>query len=124
MRVGGAGRYTRSFCKDGRHSGHKNVAVIEGWPPNRGFLCTILNGDAVGTKTSGRYREGGRLSGVAVKRGSTVARLLSKCTVMESLYPHVYMWLWTHLISLGAYTQTIEEKVPCFNGYSYVVFVV
>ena len=47
------------------------MAVIERWPPNRGFLSTILNGDAVGTKARGR-REGGRLSGVAVKRGSTV----------------------------------------------------
>ena len=32
MRVGVAGRYTRSFCIDRRHSGRKNVAVIEGWP--------------------------------------------------------------------------------------------
>ena len=39
------------------------MVVIERWPPNRGFLSTILNGDAVGTKPSGRYREGGRLSG-------------------------------------------------------------
>ena len=29
-------------------------------------------GDAFGTKVSGRYRESGRLSGVVVKRGSTV----------------------------------------------------
>ena len=48
------------------------MAVIERWPPNKGFLSTILNGDAVGIKASGRYREGGRLSGVAVKRGFTV----------------------------------------------------
>ena len=48
------------------------MAVIERWPLNRGFLSTTLNGDAVGTKASGRYREGGRLSGVAVKKGSTV----------------------------------------------------
>ena len=32
----------------------------------------LLNGDAVGTKVSGRHRQGGRLSGVVVKRGSTV----------------------------------------------------
>ena len=60
----------------GRHLGYKNVAVIEGWPQNRGFLSTILNGNAVGTKVSGRYGEGGRLSGVAVKRGSTGSTLL------------------------------------------------
>ena len=45
---------------------------VEGWPPTRGFLSTILYGDAIGTKVSGRYRQGGRPSGVAVKRGSTV----------------------------------------------------
>ena len=48
------------------------MAVIERWPLNRGFLSTILKGDAVGTNASGHYRESGRLSGVAVKRGSTV----------------------------------------------------
>ena len=37
-----------------------------------GTLSTILYGDAIGTKVSGRYRQGGRPSGVAVKRGSTV----------------------------------------------------
>ena len=54
------------FCEvDGHHSGHKNVAIIEGvavverWPQNRGLLSTFLNGD-------GHYREGGHLSGVAV----------------------------------------------------------
>ena len=40
--------------------------------PTRGFLSTILYGDAIRTKVSGRYRQGGRSSGVAVKRGSTV----------------------------------------------------
>ena len=48
--------------------------LCRGWPDSRkrGFLSTILNGDAVGTKVNGRYRQGGRLSGVAVKRSSTV----------------------------------------------------
>ena len=45
------------------------MAVVERWPPNRGFLST---GNAVETKVSGNYRESGRLSGVAVKRGSSV----------------------------------------------------
>ena len=44
---------------------------VEGWPPTRDFLSTILYGDAIRTKVSGRYRQGGRSSGVAVKRGST-----------------------------------------------------
>ena len=34
--------------------------VVEGWPQIRGFLSIILYGDAVGTKVSGRYRQGGR----------------------------------------------------------------
>ena len=29
------------------------------WPRNRGFLSTILNGDAVGTKVSVRHRQSG-----------------------------------------------------------------
>ena len=37
-----------------------------------GFLGTILNSDAVGTKVSVRHRQGGRSSEVVVKRGSTV----------------------------------------------------
>ena len=41
---------------------------VERWPRNRGFLSTILNGDAVGTKVSVRHRQGGRSSGVVVKR--------------------------------------------------------
>ena len=49
---------------------------VEGWPPTRGFLRTLLYGDAIGTKVSGRYRQGGRPSGVAVKRGSTVDHYL------------------------------------------------
>ena len=55
----------------GRHQGtYRILAFIEGWPYHRGFvLSTILNGDATGTKVSGRYREGGRSSGVASLRG-------------------------------------------------------
>ena len=43
---------------------------LKGWPQISGFLSTILYGDAVGTKVSGRYRQGVRSSRVAVKRGS------------------------------------------------------
>ena len=54
----------------------QNVSGVEGWPQIRGFFNTILNGDAVGTKVSVRYREGGRSSEVVVKRGSTVSELI------------------------------------------------
>ena len=40
---------------------------VEGWPRNRGFLCTILKGVAIRTRVSVRFRESGRLSGVVVK---------------------------------------------------------
>ena len=47
--------------------------LIEGWPYLRGFiLSNILNSDAIRTKVSGHYREGGHSSGVVIKRGSTV----------------------------------------------------
>ena len=38
----------------------------------QGVFMYYSNRDAIGTKVSGRNRQGGRLSGVAVKRGSTV----------------------------------------------------
>ena len=73
-KVGGAGRSARSIRIGEHHLGPQYVAVVRsrGWPPTRDFLSTILYGDAIGTKVSGRYRQGGRPSGVAVKRGSTV----------------------------------------------------
>ena len=37
----------------------------------------ILNGDVIRTKVSGHYREGGRSSGVAIKRGSTVVVIIT-----------------------------------------------
>ena len=39
----------------------------------QGFLMYYSKGDAIGTKVSVRYRRSGRLSGVVVKRGSTVS---------------------------------------------------
>ena len=66
--MGGAGRSTRSFCIVGIIWGKKMWPLygVERWPPNRGFLCTILNSNAVGTKVSGRLRQGGRPSGVVI----------------------------------------------------------
>ena len=45
----------------------------------QGFLMYYSKGDAIGTKVSVRYRRSGRLSGVVVKRGSTV---VNKCTIL------------------------------------------
>ena len=42
----------------------------------QGFLMYYSKGDAIGTKVSVRYRRSGRLSGVVVKRGSTVYGIL------------------------------------------------
>ena len=56
--------------------GPRKLAVIQSREvaTKQGFLnySTILNSDAVGTKVSVCYRQGGRESGVVVKRGSTV----------------------------------------------------
>ena len=38
------------------------MAAVKWWPQNRGLLSTALNGDVVGTKVSGRYREGDQFS--------------------------------------------------------------
>ena len=43
----------------------------------QGFLMYYSKGDAIGTKVSVRYRRSGRLSGVVVKRGSTVYTRMS-----------------------------------------------
>lgn len=56
---------------DRQHLGPKNVAVVEKWLRNRDFSSIILNSDAVGTYVNGCYSEGGRLSEVAITRGST-----------------------------------------------------
>ena len=70
-----------NYGSDGEQSCGKGRKVSaynwdhESWPRNRSFLSTIMNGDAVGTKVSVRYRQGGCKPGVAVKRGSTVNTL-------------------------------------------------
>ena len=45
----------------------------------QGFLMYYSKGDAIGTKVSVRYRRSGRLSGVVVKRGSTVILKFHAC---------------------------------------------
>ena len=78
--MGGAGRSKRSFSIELHRLGPEMWPLygVEGWPHIRGFVSTVLYGDAFGTKVSGRHREGGRFSGVAVKRGSTVSSLVPR----------------------------------------------
>ena len=64
----------------------------------QGFLMYYSKGDALGTKVSVRYRRSGRLSGVVVKRGSTV-----KCK------PSVEFGGW--------YIRIFGLKTPCMHMY-------
>ena len=61
--VGGAGRSERSFCIEVLRLGPETWPLyrVERWPHIRGFVSTVLYGDAFGTKVSGRHRECGRL---------------------------------------------------------------
>ena len=43
-------------------------------------------GDAIGTKVSVRYRRSGRLSGVVVKRGSTVHGIYKYKNKIKNIY--------------------------------------
>ena len=72
--MGKVGRKVGLICIGEYLSGRKSRPLygVEGWPRSRGFLCTILRAMQSGTKVSVRYRRSGRLSGVVVKRGSTV----------------------------------------------------
>ena len=76
---------------------------VERWPQNRGFLSTILNGDAVGTKVSVHHRQGSRSSEVVVKRGSTVdyTSLLSPFTIVLHLFFRASMFANNALLGGG-----------------------
>ena len=50
----------------------------------QGFLMYYSKGDAIGTKVSVRYRRSGRLSGVVVKRGSTVMLIVEDGTELAN----------------------------------------
>ena len=52
----------------------------------RGFLMYYSKGDAIGTKVSVRYRRSGRLSGVVVKRGSTIYPYTVYYTIYFKMY--------------------------------------
>ena len=52
----------------------------------QGFLMYYSKGDAIGTKVSVRYRRSGRLSGVVVKRGSTVSDV---CILIIKSHPTI-----------------------------------
>ena len=60
--------YTEEPLYSGHHRGTK---LYRGGVPILGFITT-LNCDAVGTKVSGRNRQGGLSSEVAFRRGFTV----------------------------------------------------
>ena len=68
------GRKAGLICISEYSSGPEIAAVIRsrGVAAKQGFLMYYSKGDAIGTKVSVRYRRSGRLSGVVVKRGSTV----------------------------------------------------
>ena len=68
------GRCAGSLCMGARHFGSENAAVVRsrGVAAKQGFRYYYFYSDAIGTKVSVRYRRSGRLSGVVVKRGSTV----------------------------------------------------
>ena len=57
--MGRAGRSERSFSIELYRLGPETWPLygVEGWPHIRGFVNTVLYGDAFGTKVSGRYRE-------------------------------------------------------------------
>ena len=55
-----------------------------------GFLSTILYCDVIETKVSGRYRQCGRSSEVAVKRGSTVLPIINYRQHAVTLYLYAY----------------------------------
>ena len=57
----------------------------------QGFLMYYSKGDAIGTKVSVRYRRSGRLSGVVVKRGSTVYIEPRFSTMCIDLSIHVHV---------------------------------
>ena len=52
-----------------------SVIQSRGLATKQGSLMYYTKGVAIGTEVSVRYREGGGLSGVVIKRGSTVPLL-------------------------------------------------
>ena len=91
------GRKVGSNRISGHHFGPGRAAVIRsrGVAAKQGFLMYYTKGDAIGTKVSVRYRESGRLSGVVVKRGSTVCAHTYVCIhVVLIPYPRVpHTWV-------------------------------
>ncbi len=73
-KMGGAGRNPWVCLHWWQRFGRRNPAIIQsrGVAANQGSRVDYRNVDAAGTKVSGRFRQGGRRSGVVVKRGSTV----------------------------------------------------
>ena len=89
--------------------GEWNFGHYRGMALSRGFcLSNVQNGDAIGTKVSGRYRDGGRLSWVAIKRSSTVYWMYSQLTegtASSSIVTHVTALAWIR-------SDTTPAKMP------------
>ena len=79
----------------------------------QGFLMYYSKGDAIGTKVSVRYRRSGRLSGVVVKRGSTVYR-----------YPHnnYYFSLYTNSTCISPFLGSIIP-ISLFIKYFFILYI-
>ncbi len=75
-KMGGAGHNTWVCLHWWQRLGRRNQAIIRsrGVAANQGSRIHCMNVDAAGTKVSGRSRQGGRRSGVVVKRGSIVVQ--------------------------------------------------
>ena len=60
--------------------GPERAAVVRsrGVAAKEGFIIYYTKGIAIGTEVTVRYKESGRLSGVVVKRGSTVYTILAR----------------------------------------------
>ena len=64
--------------------GPEKAAVVRsrGVAAKQGFLMYYTKGVAIGNEVSVSYKESGRFSGVVVKRGSTVWKILQKNKLM------------------------------------------
>ena len=77
--------------------GTKDFGHYRGVATNQGFYKYYFN--AVGTKVSGHYREGGHSSEVAIKRGSTVCKYRCCSNIISKLYYRVFVLSCTTTLS-------------------------
>ena len=77
----------------------------------QGFLMYYSKGDAIGTKVSVRYRRSGRLSGVVVKRGSTVALFLAVASLLLCSFLKCFFGLYIFRVIV----TTTAKMLPDFT---------